>query len=75
MYEPVRIEPEALYDDSALYQSLGLTPTTLASARRAGTLRYSRNGNRKLYMGRWVLEWLEGQAVPAPIAAVQGARP
>ena len=34
MIEPVRIEPEALYDDGSLRQALGLTPATLAAARR-----------------------------------------
>jgi hypothetical protein len=59
MIEPVRIEPEALYDDGSLRQTLGLTPATLAAARRAGSLRYSRCGQRTLYLGRWLLDWLE----------------
>ena len=45
MIEPVRIEPEALYDDGSLRQALGLTPATLAAARRAGSLRYTRRGS------------------------------
>jgi len=40
MIEPVRIEPEALYDDGSLRQALGLTAATLAAARRAGSLRH-----------------------------------
>ena len=35
MIEPVRIEPEALYDDGALRQALGLTSANLAAARRS----------------------------------------
>jgi hypothetical protein len=60
--EPVLIEPEALYDDGALRQALGLTPAALATGRRAGALRYSRQGKRTLYKGAWVLAWIEGQA-------------
>jgi hypothetical protein len=59
MIVPVLIEPEALYDDGALRQVLGLTPATLAAARRAGRLRYSRQGKRTLYKGAWISAWLE----------------
>jgi hypothetical protein len=59
MIEPVRIEPEALYDDGSLRQALGLTPATLAAARRAGSLRYTRTGKRIFYKGAWVSAWLE----------------
>jgi hypothetical protein len=59
MIEPVLIEPEALYDDSALRLTLGVTSATLANARRTGMLRYSRRGKRTLYKGSWILAWLE----------------
>ena len=59
MIEPVLIKPEALYDDGSLRQALGLTEAALATARRAGTLRYARQGKRTLYLGKWVLAWLE----------------
>jgi hypothetical protein len=62
MIEPVLIEPEALYDDGALRQALGLTAATLAAARRVGTLRYTRTGRRTLYKGEWILAWLESVA-------------
>jgi hypothetical protein len=65
MIEPVLIEPEALFDDGALRQVLGLTPATLAAARRKRLLRYTRQGNRILYLGRWLLDWLEADAEPA----------
>ena len=64
MIEPVLIEPEALYDDGALRAALGLTPASLANGRRTGTLRFSRQGKRTFYKGRWVLAWLESQAAP-----------
>jgi hypothetical protein len=63
MVEPVSIDPEALYDDGSLRQALGLTEAALATARRAGTLRYTRQGKRTLYLGKWILDWLEAAAV------------
>jgi hypothetical protein len=62
MIEPVMIEADALYDDGALRQTLGLTPSTLAAARRSGALRFTRTGKRTLYKGAWVLSWLESKA-------------
>jgi hypothetical protein len=62
MIEPVLLDPEALYDDGSLRQALGLTPTTLAAGRRSGTLRYTRQGKRTLYLGKWILAWLEAAA-------------
>ena len=47
MIEPVLIKPEALYDGRRVAPgALGLTPSTLAAARRAGTLRFTRTGKR-----------------------------
>ena len=62
MIEPVLIEPEALFDDGALRQALGLTSSALAAARRSGSLRFTRQGKRTLYKGAWVLAWLENDA-------------
>jgi hypothetical protein len=66
MIEPVRIEPEAVYDDGALRQALGMTGAALAAARRAGSLRYTRKGKRIYYKGAWVSDWLENTATAAP---------
>jgi hypothetical protein len=68
MIEPVLIEPKGLYDDGALRQARGLTDAALANARRAGMLRYTRQGKRTLYLGKWILAWLESQAAPQPEA-------
>jgi hypothetical protein len=68
MIEPVTIVPDALYDDGALRQAIGLTPATLAAGRRAGTLRHVRRGKRILYRGSWVLTWLERESSPTPDA-------
>ena len=59
MVEPFIIEQDALYDDGALRHAVGLTEATLATARRRGALRFSRQGKRILYRGSWVLAWLE----------------
>jgi hypothetical protein len=69
MIEPVSIEPEAVYDDGSLRQALGLTDASLAAARRSGSLRFTRQGKRVLYLGKWITSWLESQAVPQPEAA------
>lgn len=67
MIEPVAIHPKALYDDAALCQSVGISPTTLAHARRAGRLRFTRQGKRVLYLGSWLLDWLEATSEPAQL--------
>jgi hypothetical protein len=54
-----RIEPDGVYDDGSLYLGLGLSPATLTKARRSGSLRFCRQGNRVLYRGEWLLAWLE----------------
>jgi hypothetical protein len=70
MIEPVLIEPEAVYDDGSLRQTLGLTEAALAAARRSGSLRFTRQGKRVLYFGKWITSWLERQAAP-----VEGVAP
>ena len=58
------IDPNGIYDDGTLVLALGLTHATLARARREGRLRFTREGKQVLYLGRWLLDWLEGGAVP-----------
>ena len=62
MQEPISLLPDAVYDDGTLHLSLGLTSATLARARRSGVLRFTRQGKRTLYLGRWVIDWLQGTA-------------
>jgi len=72
MLEPIRIEPDALYDDGSLYQAIGVSPATLAAARSAGVLRHARTGRRTFYKGEWVLTWLEAAAAaPEPRQAAR----
>jgi len=69
MIEPVRIEPDALYDDGSLRRALGLTSASLAAARRAGLLRFTSQGKRTLYKGAWILDWLDAPTEPHQTAA------
>ena len=58
----VEIDPERIYDDDSLFAALELRQATLARARRFGELRFTRKGQRTLYLGRWILEWLASDA-------------
>ncbi len=60
--KPIRIDPDAIYDDGALVLTLGLTHAAIARARRNNRLRYTRNGRRILYRGQWIIDWLECDA-------------
>lgn len=58
MRDGVKIDPESYYDGDLLFSLLDLPHSTLARARRSGRLRYTRAGNRILYRGQWILDWL-----------------
>jgi hypothetical protein len=58
MVSPVKIDPESIYDDGSILFTLDISSETLARARREGRLRFTRQGRRVLYLGRWILEWL-----------------
>jgi hypothetical protein len=62
MTEPVTLDSDAIYDDDALRRVLGLSPSSLATARRNGKLRYTKQGQRTLYRGAWILAWLDSTA-------------
>jgi hypothetical protein len=64
MTSAVPIDPQAVYDDGALHFLLGLSSAALARARRAGELRFTRKGKRTLYLGQWVLDWINADARP-----------
>lgn len=59
---PLILEPTGVYDDGALVLGLGLTHAALIRARRDRRLRFTRKGNRTLYLGSWVLDWLREDA-------------
>jgi hypothetical protein len=58
----IQIDPTGIYDDALLYGALEVSAATLTKARREGRLRYSRQGKRILYLGAWVLAWIEADA-------------
>jgi hypothetical protein len=62
MILPATIEPNDIYDDGALVMALGIPSATLTRARRHGHLRYSRKGRRTLYLGKWIIAWLESDS-------------
>lgn len=57
------IDPHSVYDDDALRLGLRISQASIDDARRSGRLRSSRHGSRTLYLGVWVLAWLEQSAV------------
>jgi hypothetical protein len=65
MVKAFSIEPDLIYDDGPLVLDLGMSGGALAKARRSGALRYTRKGGRVLYLGRWILDWLEKDEVGA----------
>lgn len=65
MIEGFPIDAAAVYDDAALQTSLGIGGETLHAARKAGQLRFTRKGRRILYLGQWILNWLEADASAA----------
>jgi len=66
MVQPVRIEPGSIYDESALLFNLGLARASVLQARRDGLLRFACVGRKNLYLGRWILDWLEATSMMAP---------
>ena len=66
---PAVLEPDGWYDSDELHVILEIPPATLKRARRNGSLRFSRRGNRTLYRGAWVVDWLEAGTADAGGAA------
>jgi hypothetical protein len=73
MATPIKLDPAGIYDDTLLSNLLGVSAQTLSLARRAGDLRYTRKGQRILYLGAWVLAWLgnEGAGQGKAVARVR----
>lgn len=59
MTSKVLFEPSGVYDDGSIHLALAIPSKTLAHARRSGKLRFTRKGRRVLYLGKWILDWLE----------------
>jgi hypothetical protein len=65
--QPVTIRSDAFYDDDLLSHVLGVTRAILARACKSGQLRFSAIGSRRLYQGRWVLDWLSAEPKEAAV--------
>ena len=74
MVDPVPLEPGSVYSDDALSVTLGIPRATLLRARRLGHLRHARTGQRILYLGQWVRDWLEREAGTVAREKREGAR-
>jgi hypothetical protein len=55
---PITIDAAAWYTDGHARLLLDLPGATLSRARRAGRLRHARVGQRILYLGQWLTDWL-----------------
>lgn len=66
--QPIQIDAAGIYTDPLLVELLGVSPATLAEARRSGQLRYVRRGRQILHQGSWVRTWL---GMDGPDAAVR----
>jgi hypothetical protein len=74
MHAAFRIDPDAVYDDGAVVLSLDISSATLVRARRDGALRYRRVGRRAVYLGRWLIEWLDTpQTAASPAVRARNA--
>jgi hypothetical protein len=62
MQDTLAIDPDTVYSEGAVALALDLRTATLRRARREGRLRYTRQGQRVLILGRWILQWLDSDA-------------
>jgi hypothetical protein len=58
MHNTLSIDPDTVYTEGAVSLALDVPTATLRRARREGRLRYTRQGQRVLILGRWLLDWL-----------------
>jgi hypothetical protein len=58
MIAGLKIDPDTIYDDGTLVLALGVSSAALIRARSRGELRFRRIGQRPVYLGRWILDWL-----------------
>jgi hypothetical protein len=65
MLSALPIDPDTVYTEGSVSLALDLPLATLARARREGRLRYSRQGQRILILGQWLLDWLNATSLPA----------
>lgn len=57
-----RILPDGVYTAHDLRLILGLTQHAIVGAMRRGELRGTRQGRQLIFIGRWLIDWLERSA-------------
>lgn len=60
VFQPVEIDPDAVFTPETLGLLLGVSDAALNRARKDGSLKSSQVGAKVFFQGRWVLEWLFG---------------
>jgi len=60
---PARIDPDGIYPEGDLRLLLHLSEQDLRRARKSGLLPFVRQGRGRLYLGKWIIDWLEASAV------------
>jgi hypothetical protein len=63
--EPTRINADAVYTDVTASMALGISLSALDKGRRDGSLRFSRRAGKVLFLGSWLLQWIEAGEVRA----------
>lgn len=58
MMVPLTIHPTSVYTEEAVSRALGIPLSTIAKARRDGSLPCTRRGHRTLILGTSLLAWL-----------------
>jgi hypothetical protein len=53
------IHPTGIYTSDDLCAMLDVSLTALTEARRSGALRWARKGRRVIFLGEWIITWLQ----------------
>jgi hypothetical protein len=59
MIDRFPIDPDTAYTEGAVSLALDIPLSTLATARRSGSLRFVKRGRRVVILGRHLLRWLD----------------
>ena len=56
-----KLDPQAVYSQSEICEALGITARRLGNAAVAGEVRFAALGSQRVYLGQWILDWIEGR--------------
>lgn len=71
---PIKLDPDAFYDADSVRNLLEVTSHTIGKACRSGDLRCSEQCGRKMFRGKWLIDWIEGRGDQRREGEVQHAR-